>query len=256
MLRFLAAALAVGVVFMLTEAHALEAAAGKVYRGSDGQLVEVVPLEPRAAGEVLIRVRGTDSEEDGIALRCTVKKDSRGADYMTRHHGSDYGILIQRGEVYEAILPGTRAFRVQFDQKATDALSTGEVLAAHQQQLESGRLIAFQKKPWPHLEKKYTQRATDAVATLQKRCGATPSFTFEWKSFGDAEMAELDVWAACAPLVTAAQKHCAALKTTPALVCRFGPTLGFERSGETLTFTTTRKGAAEGPTFLDGKLAP
>ncbi|RKH66147.1 hypothetical protein [Corallococcus llansteffanensis] len=254
--RTLAAALALVAVLATTAAQSLEAAASKVYRGNDGQTVEVVTLEPRTSSEALIRVRGTDSEHDGITLKCTVKKLSRGADYVTRYHGDDYTVLVQRDGVHEASLPGAPSFRVKFNQEATDRFAAGEVLAAHQQQRESGQLAAFQKKPWPHLEKKYAARATEAVAALQKRCGVAPSFTFDWKSFGDEQMAELDVWAACAPLATQAGKHCASVKDARALVCRFGPTLGFERAGDTLTFTTTNKGAAEGPAFLDGKLSP
>ena len=134
-------------------------------------------------------------------------------------------------------------------------MSTAEVLAAHQQQLESGRIAAFQKKAWPHLEKKYTARAAEALPALAKGCGSSPTFTFDWKSFSDEVMAELDVWAACAPLVTRARSHCAAVKGVTSLVCRFGPTLGMERRGDTLTFTTTQQGAAEGPAILDRTLS-
>lgn len=254
--RSLATALLLVALLAAAPALALEAADSKVYRGSDGQLVEVVTLEPRTSAEVLIRVRGTRSEHDGLALRCAVKQDAHGTDYVTRYQGSDYGVLIEREGSYEAFLPGTRSFRVKFDQAATDKVSGEDVLAAHQQQLESGRLVAFQKKPWPFLEKKYTARATQAVAALAQRCGTAPAFTFDWKSFGDEEMAELDVWAACAPLVTATQNRCASVKGLSTLVCRFGPALGLERGGDTLTFTTTRKGAAEGPSFLNRKLSP
>ncbi|CAM4505617.1 hypothetical protein [Corallococcus exiguus] len=253
--RTLAPALMLAAILATTAAHSLEAVAGKVYRGTDGQSVEVVTLEPRTASEVLIRVRGTDSEEDGIALRATLKRHSRGADYVTRHRGGDYVILLQRDGRYEAVLPGVQAFPVKFNQDATDEASTAEVLTAHQQQLESGRIAAFQKKAWPHLEKKYTARAGEAVAALNKACGTSSTFTFEWKSFSDEVMAELDVWAACAPLASRAQAHCASVKTVTSLVCRFGPTLGLERGKDTLTFTTTPKGAAEGPAVLDRNLS-
>jgi hypothetical protein len=254
--RSLAAALTLAAVLTTTAAWALEVAASKVYRGTDGQSVEVLTLEPRTSDEALVRVRGTDSHDDGITLKCAVRKSSRGADYVTRHGGGEYVVLVQRDGAHEAFLPGVPGFRVKFSQEATDKLVPGDVLAAYQQQSESGRVAAFQKKPWPYLEKKYTTRATEAVAALQKRCGVAPTFTFDWKTFGDAQMAELDVWAACAPLATQAAKHCDAVKGATALVCRFGPALGFERQGDTLTFTTTARGAADGPALIDRKLSP
>ncbi|MDC0711590.1 hypothetical protein POL68_24180 [Stigmatella sp. ncwal1] len=261
MARTLAASGVWGVLLFAAAAPALagaplQAEALKAYRGDDGQGVEIVTLAPRKAAEVLIRVRGTDARDDGIALRCAVEDVGRGIDYVTRHRGTRYTLVVQRDGVYEVFLPGKPSFRVKFNSEATDKASAAEVIAAHLQQLESGQVAAFQKKQWPHLEQKYAGRAASALADLQKACGTQAAFTFDWKTFSDEVMGELDVWAACAPLVAQARSHCAAVKGVTSLVCRFGPVLSLERADSTLVFTTTARGAAEGPAVLAKSLSP
>ncbi|AGC47411.1 hypothetical protein MYSTI_06138 [Myxococcus stipitatus DSM 14675] len=235
-------------------AESLESLALKVYRGTDGQSIEVVTLAPREASEVVLRIQGTDSEQDGLSVRGKARSMGRGIDFVVRHRGADWVLLSQRAGDTEAFVPGKPSFRVKFNQEATDKASASEVLSAHLLQRESGRLAAFEKKAWPYLEKKYTARATEAMAALSKACGTSPSFTFDWKTFDDAVMAELDVWAACAPLATRARARCATVKEVTVLTCRFGPALALERGTGTLVFTTTPGGATEGPSFLEARL--
>lgn len=236
-------------------AEPLEALSSKVYRGRDGQTLEVVTLAPRESTEAVLQLRGADSEHDGLAVRCKARSTRAGTDYVARHRGADWVLASERESgVYEVYVPGKPAFRVRFNQEATDAASASEVLTAHTLQRESGRVAAFEKKAWPHLEKKYTARAAEALTALRGACGTSASFSFDWKTFDDEVMGDVDVWAVCAPLLTQARSRCAALKDVTALSCRFGPALALERSGSTLVFTTVRDGAASGAAFLGGRL--
>ncbi|WP_342375534.1 hypothetical protein NVS55_30140 [Myxococcus stipitatus] len=234
--------------------ESLESLGLKVYRGADGQSIEVVTLAPREASEVVLRLQSTDSEQDGLSVRGKVRTAGQSIDFVVRHRGADWVLLSQRAGDVEAFVPGKPSFRVKFSQEATDKASASEVLSAHVLQRESGRLTAFEKKAWPYLEKKYAARATEAMVALRKACGTSPTFTFDWKTFDDAVMAELDVWAACAPLATRARARCATVKDVTVLTCRFGPVFALERGTGTLTFTTTPGGAAEGPSFLETRL--
>ncbi|QSQ18535.1 hypothetical protein JY572_36300 [Myxococcus landrumensis] len=234
--------------------ESLESLAIKVYRGTDGQSIEVVTLAPREASEVVLRLQGTDSEQDGLSVRGKARTTGRGIDFVVRHRGADWVLLSQRAGDVDAFVPGKPSFRVKFNQEATDKASAAEVISAHLLQRESGRLTAFEKKAWPFLEKKYTARAAEAMAALRKACGTSPTFTFDWKTFDDEVMAELDVWAACAPLATRARARCATVKDVTVLTCRFGPALSLERGTGALIFTTTQGGAAEGPSFLEARL--
>ncbi|WP_254614874.1 hypothetical protein [Myxococcus sp. CA056] len=236
-------------------AESLDALSLKVYRGKDGQTLDVVALAPRESSEAVLQVRGADSEHDGLAVRCKVRGTRGGVDYVARHRGADWVLASERESgVYDVFLPGKPAFRVRFNPEATERVSASEVLTAHSLQRESGRLAAFEKKAWPHLEKKYTARAAEALTALRGACGTTATFTFDWKTFSDDVMADVDVWAACAPLLTQARARCAALKDVTALTCRFGPALALDRSGSTLVFTTHREGAADGAAFLGRSL--
>jgi hypothetical protein len=125
------------------------------------------------------------------------------------------------------------------------------VIEAHLAQRDRGELALLAKKPWPALTKKYEAAAAAAVA---KTCGGALTFTFAWATFPDEFMAETDAWAACAPLVTKLGARCGALKGVTRLVCQAGPQHALERAGTTLTFTTTPKGAATGPAFIQKHL--
>ncbi|MCP3164104.1 hypothetical protein [Myxococcus qinghaiensis] len=255
MARRLAVMFALLVAQAAVEAESLEALSLKVYRGKDGQTLEVVMLAPRESAAAVLQLRGADSEHDGLAVRCKARSTRAGVDYVARHRGADWVLASERESgVFEVYVPGKPAFRVRFNQEATDAASASEVLTAHTLQRESGRVAAFEKKAWPHLEKKYTARAAESLTALRGACGTSASFSFDWKTFDDTVMADVDVWAACAPLLTQARTRCAALKDVTVLSCRFGPALALERSGSTLIFTTVREGAATGAAFLGGRL--
>jgi hypothetical protein len=207
-------------------AQAPEVESAKVFRGPEGQLVELVTLKPRAAKKLLMRVKGADSEHDGLVIPCTLENE----DVSTTARGGAWNVMVVRGDSREVFLPGTKSFKVKFDQPATDACNAAELLTAFGSQ--GSRRAMFARKEWPVMEKKYQAAADAAVAKLAKPCGHPVAFTFDWSSFPDTVMSDVDVWKACEPAVGQAQKKCPAK-----LVCRGGSAAGAATEGDSFVFT-------------------
>lgn len=213
-------------VLLIALAQAPEVESAKVYRGPDGQLLELATLKPRAAKKVLLRVKSSDSENDGLVIPGSVDGD----DVSITYRGGAWNMLVVRGESREVFVPGGKSFKVKFDQPATDAFNGADLLTAYASQ--ASRRALFARKEWPVLEKKYQAAADAAVAPLAKTCGHPVAFTFDWSSFPDAVMADADVWKACRPAVAEAQKKCPAK-----LTCRGGSAGGVTSEGDALVFT-------------------
>jgi hypothetical protein len=213
-------------VLLFALAQAPEVESAKVYRGTDGQVLEVATLKPRAAKKLLLRVKSSDSENDGLVIPGTLDND----DVSIAYRGGGWTMLVVRGESREVFVPGGKSFKVKFDQPATDAFKGADLLAAYAAQ--TSRLALFARKEWPVLEKKYQAAADAAVSPLVKGCGHPVAFSFDWSSFPDAVMADADVWKACRPAVAEAQKKCPAK-----LTCRGGTTAGTTTEADAMVFT-------------------
>lgn len=213
-------------IVLLALAQAPEVESAKVFRGPEGQLVELATLKPRAAKKLLLRVKASDSEHAGLVIPCTLENE----DLSTTARGGPWNVLVVRGDSREVFLPGVKSFKVKFDQPATDAFNAADLLTAFSTQ--GTRRALFARKDWPTLEKKYQAAADAAVAKLSKSCGHPVAFSFDWGSFPDAVMSEVDVWKACDPAVGQAQKKCPAK-----VVCRGGAAAGATMEGDSLVFT-------------------
>jgi hypothetical protein len=218
---------ALALMLALTQIPKVESV--KVFRGPEGQLVELATLEPRASKKLLVRVRGADSEHDGLVVPCVLENE----DVTTTHRGADWNLLVLRGESREVYL-APKHFQVKFDQAATDAFNAEELLSAFASQ--GSRRALFARREWPTLEKKYQAAADAAAAKLNKPCAHAVAFSFDWSSFPDTVMAAQDVWKACEPALAQAQKNCPATVT-----CRGGIAAGVSSEGEVLVFTVNLK---------------
>lgn len=246
--------LIVGVACLTATPGPLEVATVKAFKGTEGQSVEVAMLKPIAQGAALLRVRRSGSSFDGLVLRCAVEDRGRGRGFTTRFHGASYELLRLDEGTGRVYFPEVKDFAVNFDEDGSGKSQGSELVSEHEKQLASGAISLFEKKDFPHLVTKYEAKAAAATAELGKACGAAPSFTFQWSSFSDEAMENIDAWAVCQPLLAQARAKCGTLKGVGKLVCRIGPKLELTRADDTLTFTTTLKGAAEGPSFVAAQL--
>jgi hypothetical protein len=212
-------------------------------------VLELAMLEPVRDRQALVRIVAANSELDGLVLRGVL--DARGA-FVTRIHGADWTLLRLTEGRGSVTAPGAE-FTVTF--AASEPASPGDDLrAAHERQLASGALALLAKKPFPFLVRKYEAKAATTLAGLNAACGTHASFAFDWATFADDDMAELDVWALCEPLLAVAQSRCKAVAGIVTLTCRRGATFDLARGADQLTFTTTEKGKAEGRAWLTSAL--
>ena len=177
--------------------------AHKVFRGPEGQLIDVLTLSPRKDKKGLVRVRNADSDTDGLVMEVTLDD----GDASTTYRGQPWHVLAKQ----RIFVPGKTEFIVAFDQAATEALVDPEVLSAWESQ--GPRRALFVRREWPALEKKYQAAADTVAAPLTKSCGHPVALTFDWSSFPDSVMGEIDVWKKCEPLLAAAKKSCPAKLT-------------------------------------------
>ncbi|MBK8010526.1 MAG: hypothetical protein IPK13_04205 [Deltaproteobacteria bacterium] len=227
-----------------------EISSAKVFRGPAGERVEVIALKPVSKNLALLRVQGADSAHDGLVLPCEVQVDGSTSKYVTRHDGGNWTIMSLRGGRADVEVPGRPAFAASFDKKLTEALKPDEILSAHREQESRGTLKLFQRKSYPKMEAKYQGLAQEAAAKLSKRCGHTVSMRFDWGSFGDEVMAEVNAWKACAPIIERLERSCDTVKKASEIVCKMGTTFGLEIEENAISFTTTPSGQKDGPGFL------
>jgi hypothetical protein len=242
-----------GLLLMLVVGSAaaapIEVEGVKHYTGRDGQTLELATLKPATDRQVLVRLRATNSELDGLVLRGTL--DARGT-FVTRLHGADWA-LVSFHEGRGAVTAPGAEFTVTFS--AGEPESPGDdLLQAHEQQTASGALAALARKPFPFLEKKYEAAAAKALASLNATCNSAATFHFEWARFSDDDLSNLDVWSLCEPLLATVKTRCAAITGVTNLTCSRGPKFALTRSGGALTFTTTEKGKADGRGWLTTNL--
>ncbi len=237
-------------------AQPVQLTAVKVFVGKEGQRLELGFLEPRSGKQALVRFTGTGSEVDGLVVRGAL--DEQGAErhdaFVTRVHGSDGATFfrIKEGQG-TAWVPGGQSFSVKFLELGSPELGK-ELAARHAEQLESGALALLAKKAFPHLVKKYDDKAAAALQELNQACGGKRSFTYDWAFIDDEVMENVNVADVCLPLLSAGKRACKALAGVTTLRCRVGPSFGLRREGDALLFTTTTKGKADGAAFVQSSL--
>lgn len=225
--------------------------AGKVYSGSEGEEVAVVPLAPRAAKKYLLRVRGTGSEFDGkvfpYELNDWSTSTSEQYNFKTQWHGRDYTALHVRDKRYELYVPGRQqAIRLTFDEKKTQALKPEELYTTYQKLQSDGtlaKLMAFDRKG------EAARHDKDYAATLlemNNACGTSVSAAIDWSSVNDDLLKEVSISSYCESPLTAMKGLCEVSNVAKQTVrekvkqvsCRFAPTQEPKFEADRLIWTT------------------
>ena len=230
-------------VSMVTS-QALVAQGLKVYRGKDGQRVEVVTLAPQQpkGPNALVRVSASGSERDGLVFRGTTSPAQRGTSFTMKYGGKDWELCRNNDGDLEVWMPGLQqSFHAKYDDAATTAGDKNSVLKDHQTQLADDSIALVEKSEWPNLVAKYSKKAAEASASVSKSCGAPVSIGIRFATFDDDTMANLDVWKLCSPILSALESKCAAVKARPKVVCQLGAAPGVEKLDGSLRITTTTK---------------
>ena len=134
MRSILATVIAVGVLCGASALAGAPVGAGKVYAGSEGESVAVIPLTtqgPKGEKQFLLSVQGTGSEFDGKVMPT---RSTRDQGRELHHPVQGRGLLHaedardRRPKKYELWVPGTaRSSAVAFDEKRTQALKAEDI---------------------------------------------------------------------------------------------------------------------------------
>jgi len=226
---------------------------GRVYVGSDGLVLAIVPLKPRADNKVLVRVTGSHTAFDDKAILHT-RDDSDGGKvaYSTTYHGrSWFTITVPSGAEARAIpiyLPGRRDVTVKYDERRSGELKPDDVYRAYQKQQADGTLralAAFDRKDETARHEKQLGETVDGFA---KHCGYKLPVKIDWATFSDDDIKELSIASYCGEPIETMARLCEdspeAKRTIAAAVksfgCKIGPAMQLERAGGALNWTTSR----------------
>jgi hypothetical protein len=227
--------------------------AGKVYSGTEGEEVAVVPLAPRAAKKYILRVRGTGSEFDGKVFPYELNDWSTSSteqyNFKTQWHGRDYTTLYGRDQRYELYVPGRQqAIRVTFDEKRTAALKPEEVYATYQKLQSDGtlaKLMAFDRKGE---QARHDKSYADTLLEMNNACGTSVSAAIDWSSVNDDLLKELSISSYCESPLTSLKSLCEVSNVAKQTVrekvkqvsCRFGPALETKVEADRVIWQTNK----------------
>jgi hypothetical protein len=226
----------------------------KVYKGKDGQTVELAALKPVRDKQALLRIKGATADSDGLVIRGTLEDRGQDeTDFVTTVHG-DSRTLLRVGNGQGTAWPvGGKEFRFKFAEEGSPVLAD-ELVTAHDRADAAGELKLLAKKQFPNIVQKYEAKAAAAMVDLNQVCRSSATFRFQWASFSDDDMANLDAWQLCEPVTRTAKSKCAALEGVTSVTCAMGLKLNVVRNSTDLVFTTTAKGKTEAGAFLAAHL--
>jgi hypothetical protein len=250
--------IAVGVLSGTLALAAAPVGAGKVFAGSEGESIAVIPLTtngPKGEKQVLVHVQGTDSEFDGKPMLATISEQSRGANYVIPYKGEDYYVFVMRegsgSKSYELWVPGHKnAIRVSFDDKRTQALKAEDAWSQYEKLKKDGtlsKMAAFNRKERQEAQQGYFN---DLAKGMNDACGTKVPATIDWKSVSDELIKQYSISSYCGNPLEALRKLCgspvgkrvisAKVKT---FACQFGPELKLDVKAGAVSFTTQQDAA-------------
>jgi len=258
MRSILVTVIAVGVLYGTSARAAAPVGAGKVYAGSEGETVSVIPLTtqgPKGEKQALLYVQGTDSEFDGKPLLHSINEHNKGINYITQYKGEDYYTLQMRetsgSKKYELWVPGrNKALAVSFDEKRSQAVKASDIYEQHEKLKKDGslaRMAAFSRQ-----ERETQQQAgfTEVVKEMNAACGTNVTATIDWKSVTDDIIKKYSVPSYCGNPLEALQKLCGSKvgkrvisAKVKSFSCQFGSELKLEVKEGVVSFTTQQDAA-------------
>lgn len=253
MRSILATVIAVGMLSGMSALAAAPVGTGKVYSGSEGESVAVIPLTtpgPKGEKQVLLSVQGTDSEFDGKPQPHVVSEQSRGVNYITQYKGEDFYTLQMRensgSKKYELWVPGrSKAITVAFDEKRTQTLKAEDAYGQYEKLKKDGTLAKLAAFNRPEREADQQKGFTEVVKSMNEACGTQVTAAIDWKSVTDDIIKRYSISSYCGNPLEALGKLCGTpvgKRVISAKVkqfrCQFGPELKLELNGSAVSFTT------------------
>jgi hypothetical protein len=197
--------------YLAPAAHAaLAADTTQVYRTAQGAQVDLIVLAPAGDGNAVIRITGTSTPIDGLAL--PYKRSNSGSVdvFTTTWHGRRLSLVqvSRRGrERWELYVPGdlNHSRPLTLDEARTRALQPGELLALYDKQLKDGthqKVAAFNRS---EEQARHDKELLDSAAQADKACGGHTTARIAWSTISDDVLKQYSMGSYCSqPLATMA----------------------------------------------------
>ncbi|MEO0814574.1 MAG: hypothetical protein AAFY60_17065, partial [Myxococcota bacterium] len=189
----------------------------RVLVGPGNTRVEIVELSAPTGVDALLRMSGTKSELDGLILPYRISdQDPKRHYFTTTVDGFDYSYVhLERpnrspeGEYYKFYSPNNvnESFRLTVDEKQkADVDSLVDDYEDRMRDGSIGKLAMFKRdKEVAH----HGEVFAEAVAEMQKSCGAEIRATADWASFSDETLLQRVSWGHyCASPLEGVAKMC------------------------------------------------
>ncbi|ADO68262.1 hypothetical protein [Stigmatella aurantiaca] len=231
--------------------------AGKVYNGTSGESVAVVPLKDASDGvKFLLYVQGTDSVFDGKALphELNAWNDNANENYHTQYEGRDFNTLVSResrgSKNIELYVPNKRnkGIAVFFDAQASQALKGKDIYSLYLKQQKDGTLTKLSAFDRPANVAEQDKGFTAELAALNKQCGTSVTASIDWNTIPDELLKRYSITSYCSGPLNALQKLCDGSPVSQKVIrakvkqvsCQFGPEMKLEVQDGAVKWTTAQ----------------
>ena len=256
-------------------AHAQSAAApGKVYVSPDGVTVSIVPSPSTFGknarpdnGAVLIRIQGSSSAfDDKVIPHDAVDQGYGNLNFTTKYRGRPFVTIPVRDHRYTLYVPGGRdGVRLVYDEKKSHELKADELYRSFQRQQADGTLAALQSFNRKAEVAAQDQQLRASAEAFEKSCGGKLALDVNWSSMSDDDLMTISIASYCGDPISTMQQMCNDSAEAKKAIgdrlrsfrCALGKAAGFELTGTTLAWTTSRDVSNVGDltkAFLERKL--
>ena len=205
------------------QAQPLAVESVRVFKNTRGDEVDLVMLQPLSEGRAVIRVTGTASALDGLALPYQRRVDGPHEYYTTEWRGRRYSFVQvdhRRGDHWELYVPGDvlHGRAIALDESLSKALQAGTVLALHGSQLKDGTISRFAAFHRDAEQAEQEKSLRENVVEAEKACATKLASRVNWGSISDEVLKRYAIASFCSVPVTAMAALCKESKAAATLL--------------------------------------
>jgi hypothetical protein len=227
---------------------------GKVYRGTNGESVAVVPLQGAPEGvQYLLYVQGTGSVFDGKAVphEQRVWNNNANETYTTQFEGRDWSTLVSRdsrgSKSIEVYVPKhNNGIAVSYDAQASQSLKGKDIYSLYRKQQKDGTLTKLSAFDRPANVATQDKEFAEALAGLNQKCGTSVTAAVDWNSISDELLKKYSISSYCSGPLSALQGLCDGSPVSQKVIrakvkqvrCQFGTEMKLEVQDGAVKWTT------------------
>lgn len=204
-------------------AQPLTADSARVFKNTRGEEVALVMLKPLAEGRAIIRITGTASPLDGLALPYQRRVESGREYYTTDWRGRRFSFVQvdhRRGDRWELYVPGDllHGRSLTLDEHLSQALQAGTIVLLHGSQVKDGTISRFAAFYRDAEQAEQEKSLRESVAEVEKACAAKFGWRVSWPSVSDDTLKTYSISSFCSVPFTAMAALCKESQTAAALL--------------------------------------